>query len=276
MAHIWAGLTLDRPRVMGILNVTPDSFSDAGTHADRDTAIRTGLAMAEAGADIIDIGGESTRPGATQVPSDVEIARVVPVIRALAAHGIRISIDTRNAPTMAAALDAGATIVNDVSALTFDSRAASVVSERRCPVILMHMRGTPQTMVSLAHYGDVVAEVRHELSDRVTAAIAAGVAPDRIALDPGIGFAKTAEQSVELLRRLDAFVALGYPVVIGVSRKSFIGRLSGEPDTGRRLGGSLAAALHALAHGAAILRVHDVPETVQAVRVWRELSSTNM
>lgn len=260
---------------MGILNVTPDSFSDSGTHADRDAAIRAGLAMAAAGADIIDIGGESTRPGATPVPSDVEIARVVPVIRALADHGFRISIDTRNGATMAAALDAGAQIVNDVSALTFDPSAMTVVSERRCPVILMHMRGTPETMASLARYDDVVTEVRRELSDRVSAAIAEGVSPDRIALDPGIGFAKTAEQSVALLRRLDAFVALGYPVVIGVSRKSFIGRLSGEPDAGRRLGGSLAAALHALTHGAAILRVHDVQETVQAVRVWRELSATN-
>lgn len=276
MERTWAGLTLDRPRVMGILNVTPDSFSDAGSHADQDTAIHVGLAMATAGAEIIDIGGESTRPGATPVPPDIEIGRVIPVIRALAADGIRISIDTRNASTMEAALDAGATIVNDVSALTFDPRAAGLVSERRCPVILMHMRGTPETMVSLARYDDVVAEVGRELTDRVTAAIAAGVAPDRIALDPGIGFAKTAEQSVALLRRLDALAALGYPVVIGVSRKSFIGRLSGEPDAGRRLGGSVAAALHALAHGAAILRVHDVPETVQAVRVWRELSATNM
>jgi dihydropteroate synthase len=261
---------------MGILNVTPDSFSDGGDHADPDTAIRNGLAMAEAGADIVDIGGESTRPGATPVPPDVEIARVVPVIRALADQGVRISIDTRNATTMEAALDAGAAIVNDVSGLAFDSKATNVVSERRCPVILMHMRGTPQTMVSLARYTDVVKEVARELTDRAAAAVAASIAPGQIALDPGIGFAKTAEQSVELLRRLDAFVALGYPIVIGVSRKSFIGRLSGEPDAGRRLGGSLAAALHALAHGAAILRVHDVPETVQAVRVWRELSATNM
>ena len=261
---------------MGILNVTPDSFSDAGAHADQDAAIRAGLAMFAAGADIVDIGGESTRPNATPVPCDVEIARVIPVIRALADHGIRISIDTRNAATMAAALDAGAQIVNDVSALTFDPDARSVVSERRCPVVLMHMRGTPQTMVSLARYDDVVAEVRRELMDRVSVVIGAGVAPGRIAIDPGIGFAKTAEQSVALLRRLDAFVGHGYPVVIGVSRKSFIGRLSGEPDAGRRLGGSLAAALHALIHGAAILRVHDVQETAQAVRVWRELSATNM
>ncbi len=273
---VWANLTLDRPHVMGILNVTPDSFSDGGEHVDVDTAIRAGLAMAAAGADIVDIGGESTRPGASLVPPDVECARVVPVIRALADQGVRISIDTRNASTMEAALDAGALIVNDVSGLTHDKRALAVVAERSCPVVLMHMRGTPKTMVSLARYGDVVVEGRRELIDRAAAAIAAGIASDRIAIDPGIGFAKTAEQSVDLLRCLNAFAALGYPLLIGVSRKSFIGRVAGELDASRRLGGSLAAALHAIAHGAAIVRVHDVPETVQAIRLWQELSDKSV
>jgi dihydropteroate synthase len=269
----WAGLTLDRPRIMGVLNVTPDSFSDGGRHADPNKAIAAGLAMAAAGTDIVDIGGESTRPHATPTPPDEEQARILPVIRALAANGVRISVDTRHAATMAAALDAGAAIVNDVSALTHDPAAAPLIAARGCPVVLMHMRGTPADMSSHANYADVVADVIRELGDRIAAATAAGVAPEQIAIDPGIGFAKRAEHSIELLRRLPALAALGRPIVVGASRKSFIGRLSGEPEPGRRLGGSLAAALFAVAHGAAILRVHDVAETVQAVNLWCALSA---
>lgn len=269
----WAGLTLDRPRVMGILNVTPDSFSDGGDHADPATAVAAGLAMAADGADIIDIGGESTRPGAPPVPPAEETARVVPVIRALADAGHCVSVDTRNAATMAAALDAGARIVNDVSGLTYDPDARALVARRGCPVVLMHMRGTPDTMVRLSHYDDAVAEVCRELADRVAAALAAGVAPPQIVIDPGIGFAKKADQSMAILRALKRFAGLGYPILIGVSRKSFIGALSGETDPHRRLGGSLAAGLFALSHGASILRVHDVRDTVQAVRTWQALSA---
>nr|WP_294522272.1 dihydropteroate synthase [uncultured Rhodopila sp.] len=267
----WAGLPLDRPLVMGILNVTPDSFSDGGRDAGPDAAIAAGLAMAEDGADIIDVGGESTRPGAAAVPPDIEQARVVPVARALSRAGLCVSVDTRNAATMRAVLDAGAAIINDVSGLTHDPAAAALVAARNCPIVLMHMRGTPATMNAMATYGDVVAEVRSELLERVEAALAAGIARKNIAIDPGIGFAKLADQSRALLRELAAFTGLGYPVLIGVSRKSFIGALSGEPRADRRLGGSLAAAVFAALRGAAIVRVHDVRETVQAFRVWRSL-----
>lgn len=264
----WAGLTLDRPRVMGILNVTPDSFSDGGRHADPAVAIDAGHRMIASGADILDIGGESTRPGAAPVHPDEEQARVLPVISVLAAEGFRISVDTRNTATMAAALDAGATIVNDVSALTYDPEAASVVATRGCPVVLMHMRGTPATMNSFARYEDVATEVVGELSLRLEAAERAGIARERIVLDPGIGFAKMPGQSIAMLHSLGALLALGCPILVGVSRKSLIGKLAGVTKPQERGPGSLAAGLWAVAHGASILRVHDVAETVQALRVW--------
>jgi len=268
----WAGLTLDRPRVMGILNVTPDSFSDGGIHLDPDAAIQAGLAMAEAGADIIDVGGESTRPGADPTSPAEEQARVLPVIRHLAAAGLRISIDTRHATTMAAALDAGAAIVNDVTALSHDPAAAPLLAARGCPVVLMHMRGDFATMYAQAVYTDVAREVRDELAARIAAAEAAGISRARIAIDPGIGFAKTALQSAAMLRGLDTLHDLGCPILVGVSRKSFIGALADEPDAGRRLSGSLAAALFAVSRGATILRVHEVPQTIQALRVWQALT----
>lgn len=258
---------------MGVLNVTPDSFSDGGRHADRQRAIEAGLAMAAAGADIVDVGGESTRPGAPPIPPEIEQARVVPVIRALAAAGVRVSIDSRNAATMAAALDAGAAIVNDVSALTHDPAAAALVAARGCPVVLMHMRGEPATMNEHAVYADIAREVAGELAAHIAAATQAGIAPEAIAIDPGIGFAKLAPQSLELLRRLPELAALGRPILVGVSRKSFIGRIGGEPDPLRRLPGSLAAGLFAVSRGAHILRVHDVAETVQALRLWTALVS---
>jgi dihydropteroate synthase len=266
----WAGLTLDRPRIMGVLNVTPDSFSDGGVHTD---PVAAGLAMAAYGADIIDVGGESTRPGAPAVPPEEEQSRVLPVILALAAEGLRVSVDTRNASTMRAALAAGATIINDVSGLTYDPAAAAVVAEHGCPVVLMHMRGTPATMNAQARYADVVQEVKAELAARVQAARDAGIAPGQIVLDPGIGFAKLAPQSIALLRGLRELTGLGYPLLVGVSRKSFIGHLSGEPDASRRLGGSLAGALFSITQGASILRVHDVRETAQALRVWHALAT---
>lgn len=267
----WAGLPSNRPLVMGIVNVTPDSFSDGGVHFAPDTAIAAGMAMAKAGADILDVGGESTRPGAQPTPVETEQARLRPVIRALADAGLVVSVDTRNAATMAAALDAGARIVNDVSGLTYDPDAAALVARRGCPVILMHMRGTPATMQRLTQYDDVAAEVTRELADRLHAAVAAGINPACIALDPGIGFAKGPGQNEELLARLPVLLNLGRRLVVGVSRKGFIGRVGGEPVAARRLPGSLAAGLAGLLGGAAILRVHDVAETVQAVRVWQAI-----
>jgi dihydropteroate synthase len=267
----WAGFSLDRPRVMGILNVTPDSFSDGGCRAGPRAAIEAGLAMARDGADIIDVGGESTRPGAEPVALDLEQERVIPVIQALAAAGLCVSIDTRNAVTMRAALDAGARIVNDVSGLAYDPLAAEVVARSACPVVLMHMRGTPATMNVEAIYQDVIAEVRAELLMRVEAVLRAGVRSDRIAIDPGLGFAKRATHSHAVLQGLAEFADLGYPLLIGVSRKSFIGAMSGETEAARRLGGSLAGGLFAVLKGASILRVHDVRETVQALSVWQTL-----
>ncbi len=228
--------------------------------------------MIAAGADIIDIGGESTRPGAIPVLPALEQARILPIITALRGAGAALSIDTRNAATMQAALAAGAAIVNDVSGLTHDPAAAGVVAIAGCSVVVMHMRGTPQTMASLATYADPLAEVLAELDQRLQAALAAGVRRDRIALDPGIGFAKTPEHSIALLHGLAAFRRLGCPILVGLSRKGLIGKLTGEPVPARRDPGSLAAALFALFHGATILRVHDVAGTVQAVRVWQALS----
>ena len=256
---------------MGVLNVTPDSFSDGGEFLDPRAAIAAGLAMAAAGADIIDIGGESTRPRSQPTDQDEERRRVVPVIRGLIAAGVRVSVDTRHASTMAAALDAGASIVNDVSGLAHDPTAAPLVAARGCPVVLMHMRGSPSDMHTHSRYHDVGAEVVRELRERIEAAERAGIARDDIAIDPGLGFAKTAGQSMELLRRLPELAVLGLPILVGASRKSFIGAITGEKDARRRLPGSLAAGLFALSRGAAILRVHDVPETVQAVRVWHGL-----
>ena len=261
-----------RPSVMGVINITPDSFSDGGKHFDPGEAVAAGLAMAAAGAAVVDVGGESTRPGARPTPPDIEQARILPVIRALTRQGVTVSVDTRNAATMEQALAAGAAIVNDVSALAHDPRAAAVLARAGAPVVLVHMRGNPETMGSLARYEDVAVEVVRELSLRLAAAAAAGIPSGRIALDPGIGFAKTAAHNLELLARLPLLLNLGCPLVVGVSRKGFIGRLSGVPEPRGRLAGSLAGALFALGRGAAVLRVHDVAETAQAVRVWQALS----
>jgi dihydropteroate synthase len=269
----WAGLTLDRPRIMGVLNVTPDSFSDGGDFLDPEIAVAAGMAMFADGADIVDVGGESTRPRSAPTPPELEQARILPLIRRLADAGVRVSVDTRHATTMAAALDAGASVVNDVSGLTFDPDAAALVAARRCPVVLMHMRGEPADMHTYARYDDVVAVVCRELADRAHRAEAAGVSRHNIVLDPGIGFAKTPRQSMELLRRLPELVATGYPVAVGVSRKSFLAAVTGEPDPRRRLSASLAAGLFALSRSATMLRVHDVQETVQAVKVWGTLAS---
>ena len=274
--RFWAGLSLARPLVMGIINVTPDSFSDKGQLFSPEAAIVQGQAMLRAGADIIDIGGESTRPGAAPVAQDEEAERVLPVIRALAATGVVVSVDTRNARTMASALDQGAQIVNDISALCHDPDSARIVARHGCGVILMHMRGTPQTMARHAEYADLVPEVMGELTATRDAALAAGIAPQAIALDPGFGFAKTAAQNVVLLRQLDRLVELGHPLVVGVSRKRFIGQLSNQHDPAHRDPGSIAAGLYAVSHGMAILRVHDVAGTVQALRVWNALVAPSL
>jgi dihydropteroate synthase len=268
----WAGFRLDRPLVMGILNVTPDSFSDGGRFFDPQQAIAAGRRLRAEGADILDIGGESTRPNASMISPDEEIARIIPVIGPLAAEGAIISADTRNAATMRAALRAGAAIINDVSGLKHDHGSAQVVAEAKCPVVLMHMRGTPMTMNCQAHYADLIPDILAELAAIRDAAIAAGVAPAAIALDPGLGFAKLGQQNLDLLRATDRVAALGHPVVIGVSRKKFIGAFGGEPDATKRLPGSLAAGLFAVAQGANILRVHDVAATVQALKTWRALT----
>lgn len=265
----FAGLPMDRPLVMGVVNVTPDSFSDGGRHFDTQTAIAAGHAMLEAGADILDIGGESTRPGSAVVTPEEEIARILPVLRELA-KAAPVSVDTRNAATMRVALEEGAEIINDVSALRHDPEAMAVVARSDAPVILMHMPGNdPATMQSLATYDDVAVEVAGFLRDRVAACEAAGIPRGRIAVDPGIGFGKTMAHNLALIDRLPLLTALGCRVVLGVSRKRFIGTLSGVEEAGRRVHGSVAAALAGAARGASVVRVHDVAETAQALAVWR-------
>jgi dihydropteroate synthase len=263
---------LDQPQVMGIVNATPDSFSDAGRFADAEAAAEAGFAMAAAGAALVDVGGESTRPGAKPVWEQDEAARVEPVVRRLAASGTAVSIDTRKALVMEAALAAGAGLVNDVSALTFDERAASVVAGAECPVVLMHHQGTPETMQDRPSYKRPVPfEVYDWLEARIAAAEAAGIPRERILVDPGIGFGKTVQHNLELLNNLSLLHGLGCAVVVGASRKRMIGALSGEAPVDARLGGSLALALKAVEQGAHLLRVHDVAETVQALRIWRGL-----
>ena len=257
------------PLVMGILNVTPDSFSDGGVHLDTSRAVAAGVLMAGQGAALVDVGGESTRPQAIPVPPDVEQARILETVRRLAGQGVAVSVDTRHASTMRTALAVGAQLVNDVSGLAHDPEAAAVVAKAGCPVVLMHMRGTPLTMAALDTYDDVVVEVVRELGGRIDAAVRAGIARDRIVVDPGIGFAKDADGNLALLRRLPILANLGCRVMLGVSRKGFIGRITGEPDPAARLPGSLAASLPVLSLPGSILRVHDVAATVQAVRLWQ-------
>jgi dihydropteroate synthase len=260
------GLSLDVPRVMGILNVTPDSFSDGGRAASLADALARGRALA-AQADILDIGGESTRPGSRAVPAEEEIARTIPVIRALRAEGIAtpISIDTRKAAVAGAALEAGADMVNDVSALGFDADMARVVAEAGVPVVLMHAKGSPETMQDDPRYDDVLREVLDFLAERIARAQDAGIAAANIVADPGIGFGKTLTHNMELLQALSAFHDLGVPLLLGASRKRFIGTLSGVAEAERRLAGSLAVALHGARQGAQMLRVHDAAETRQAL-----------
>jgi dihydropteroate synthase len=261
---------LDSPQVMAILNVTPDSFSDGGRHHDDPAAAASaGMAMAAEGAAIIDVGGESTRPGAATVWEEDEAARVVPVVERLATGGAAVSLDTRKALVMERGLAAGAHLVNDVSALLHDRRATDVVVRSGCPVVLMHHQGTPETMQRDPRYDDPLLDVYDWLADRVETVAAAGVARERILVDPGIGFGKTLRHNLAILNGLSLFHGLGCPLLLGASRKRLIGALAGEAPAERRLGGSVALALAGAAQGAQLLRVHDVPETVQALRVWR-------
>ncbi|WP_076071536.1 dihydropteroate synthase [Sphingomonas montana] len=265
-------IRLDQPQVMAILNVTPDSFSDGGQHdGDAAAAAGAGVAMAAAGAALIDVGGESTRPGAAAVWEGDEIARIRPVVERMARAGVAVAIDTRKAAVMEAALGAGAGIVNDVSALSWDARSAGVVAAAGCPVVLMHHAGDPQTMQDRPAYGDVLIQVYDWLAARIAAAEAAGIARARIIVDPGIGFGKTVAHNLALLNGLSLFHGLGCPVLLGASRKRFIGALSNEAPVDRRLGGSVAIAMTGAAQGVQLLRVHDVAETVQALKVWRGL-----
>ncbi len=254
------------PVVMGIINVTPDSFSDGGLSLDPDAAIAHGRELVAQGAQILDVGGESTRPGAQPVGAAEELRRVVPVIAGLAGAGARLSIDTSKAQVAAAALDAGASIVNDVTALRGDPLMAALVAERGCEVCLMHMLGEPRTMQRAPAYDDVVGDVRAFLAERLRFALRAGIAEERVWLDPGIGFGKTIDHNLDLLRRLDELVALGRPLVVGTSRKSFLGTITGRP-AGERVAGTLATNVLALARGASIFRVHDVAEACDALAV---------
>jgi dihydropteroate synthase len=252
-------------KLMGVVNVTPDSFSDGGLYLDPEAAIAHGRELAGAGAEILDVGGESTRPGAEPVSEEEELARVVPVVRGLQGAA-RISVDTSKAAVAAAALEAGAEIVNDVTALRGDPEMAALCAGGGATVILMHMLGEPRTMQRDPRYEDVVADVKAFLAERLGAAVAAGINEDRVWLDPGIGFGKTSAHNMELLRRLAELRELGRPLVIGTSRKSFIGKVDGSPAD-QRLGGTIASSVLAAAEGAAVLRVHDVAEVRQALTV---------
>ncbi|MGE0240412.1 MAG: dihydropteroate synthase [Parvibaculaceae bacterium] len=263
----FAGLALGRPKLMGIINVTPDSFSDGGRLEGSDEAIAHGLRLAGEGAHILDVGGESTRPGSDAVPPGVEARRVIPVIRALAGEGLRLSIDTRKAALMREAVAAGAAIVNDVSALAFDPESLAVSARLGCPVILMHAQGDPKTMQDNPVYEDVALDVFDMLAGRIAACEAAGIARARIAIDPGIGFGKTFAHNLTLLSQLPLFSGLGAVLLVGLSRKAFTGALTGERTAGERVFGSVGGAVQAALNGAQILRVHDVKATRQALAV---------
>ena len=268
----WGGLGMDAPRIMGIVNVTPDSFSDGGEVFETEAAIARGLALAEAGAEIIDVGGEFTRPGADPVGPEEEMGRVLPVVRALAERGLRVSIDTRHARVMAAAVEAGARIINDVTALLGDPDSLKVAARSGADLCLMHMRGDdPRTMQAAPVYACAPLDVFDHLAERVRECEAAGIVRDRICLDPGIGFGKTPEHCAQVMGSLALLHGLGLPLLLGVSRKSFVARLSKGEAARDRLPGTLAANLAGLDVGYQVLRVHDVAETAQALAIWRAM-----
>lgn len=264
------------PLVMGIVNVTPDSFSDGGQFFNESKAIEHGFKLLDEGADILDIGGESTRPGSQVVDPSEEIARIIPVIKALRSHANRISVDTRNAATMRAALDAGVTEINDISALTHDPAALGVAVRAQVPVYLMHMQGNPQSMQDNPFYNNVLDDVLHYLKERLDACIGAGIKQDNIILDPGIGFGKSLEHNLLLLRNISKFHELGCEILLGTSRKRFIAALShGEPPEDR-IGGSLSSVIWGASQGVQIVRVHDVKETVQALKTYKAISTARL
>jgi dihydropteroate synthase len=267
-----AGLSLDRPRIMGIVNVTPDSFSDGGLLASSEAAIAHALRLAAEGADIIDVGGESTRPGSQAITVEEELRRVIPLIEGLADKTTAlISIDTRKAEVMRRALAAGAHIINDVAALTYEPACMDVAAASGAPVILMHAQGDPRTMQKAPHYDDCLLDVYDWLAARIDACAAAGIDRACLIVDPGIGFGKTLDHNLELLAGLSLFHGLGVPILLGASRKSFIGGLTDEKVAGKRVAGSIAAALQGAAQGVQVLRVHDVAETRQALTVWEAM-----
>ncbi len=266
------GLSLDCPRVQGIVNVTPDSFSDGGLYAGTDEAVAQGRALLAAGADMLDVGGESTRPGAAELPAADEAARIVPVISALA--GARISIDTRKAQVALSAVEAGAAMVNDVSGFDFDPDMAAQVARLRVPVCLMHAQGLPENMQDDPRYDDVVLDVYDALAARIERAVAAGVQRDRIVIDPGIGFGKTRAHNLAILRRISVYHGLGCPILLGVSRKRFIATIAAADDNGARDAGTLALTVAAAAQGVQMHRVHDVARVKQGLSLWWAVNGT--
>ncbi len=269
-----AGMGMEAPRIMGILNVTPDSFSDGGRYVDEEAAIAQAIALAEAGADILDIGGESTRPGSAEVDEDEEISRTAPVIAALRDEGfdLPISIDTRKAMVGDAAVEAGADMLNDVSAMEFDPAMAELAAITGLPICLMHAQGVPETMQDDPNYSDVLLDVYDYLEARIEIAEAQGIPRDRIVTDPGIGFGKTLPHNLALIRGLSLFHALGCPILLGVSRKKFIGTIGGAEAADARAPGTLAVTLAGIAQGVQIHRVHDVAEVAQGLRLWRSIT----
>jgi dihydropteroate synthase len=269
-----AGLGMGRVNLMGILNVTPDSFSDGGAFEQPEVAIAHAQDMIRDGADILDIGGESTRPGAAYVTPEIEIARTAPIIRAIrSASAVPISIDTRKAAVAEAALEAGATLVNDVYAFTHDPDLARVTAQANAPLCLMHAQGDPEVMQDNPDYADVLLDVYDFLSARIDAAREAGIPQDQIVIDPGIGFGKTVDHNLQIMNRISLFHGLGCPILLGASRKRFIGTIADEPEAIARLGGSIAVALAGAAQGVQIIRVHDIKQTKQALALWQAMSS---
>jgi dihydropteroate synthase len=257
----------DGPVVMGIVNATPDSFSDGGKFEEQDAGANHGLRLRSEGAAIVDVGGESTRPGSEPVPAEAEASRVIPIAKSLVAQGCCVSVDTRKASVMREAASAGASIINDVSALTYDPLSLETVAELQLPVVLMHVQGDPRTMQLNPRYDDVALDVYDYLEGRVSACVAGGIRRDQIVIDPGIGFGKTFRHNLDILQQLTLFHGLGVPVLAGASRKGFIGALTGEKQAAQRGGGSAGAAVHAILNGAHILRVHDVKLTVEGIAV---------
>ncbi|MGJ3260690.1 MAG: dihydropteroate synthase [Rhodospirillales bacterium] len=270
----FAGLALDRPRLMGVVNVTPDSFSDGGDFLDAQVAIDHGKKLVDDGADILDIGGESTRPGSKPISMDEECSRILPVIDGLADMGVPISVDTRHADVMRRAIDAGAGIVNDVTALTGDPDSLEVCAEAGVDVALMHMQGTPETMQDNPTYEDAALDIVDYMQDRLDVLAAAGIARDKVCIDPGVGFGKTLEHNLRILSAIDAFHELGVPVMLGVSRKSFISKIDRDVPPKGRVAGSVAAAIAGWDRGVQLFRVHDVAETRQALAVWQAIEDT--